>query len=66
MRLDDGEDFVKYWNKDVMKAKLNEFKQIEPMSKNYYDPKTLKYYLPHILKVNKKIDLIIQLQFHGI
>jgi hypothetical protein len=28
MRRDGGEDFVRYWNKDVMLEKLKEFKKI--------------------------------------
>jgi hypothetical protein len=51
MERDGGKDFAKYSNKDVMLEKLKEFKQIQQLRKNY-DPKTLKYYLPHLFKVD--------------
>jgi hypothetical protein len=47
-----GEEYPKNWNKDAIKEKLKEFKRIEVIHKSYYDPKTIKYYLPHIFKVN--------------
>jgi hypothetical protein len=52
MRRDGCEDFVKYWNKDFMLEKLKEFKKIQVLRKNY-DPKILKYYLPHMFKVEE-------------
>jgi hypothetical protein len=51
MRRYDGGDLARYWNKDVTLEKLKEFKQIQQLRKNY-DPKTLKYYLPHMFKVD--------------
>jgi hypothetical protein len=51
MRCNNGGDLAKYWNKDVMLEKLKEFKSIQQLRKNYY-PKTLKYYLPHMFKVD--------------
>jgi hypothetical protein len=51
MWCDGGEDFAKYWNKDVMLEKLKEFKLIQSLRRNY-DPKTLKYYLAHMFKVD--------------
>jgi hypothetical protein len=54
MRRDGGEDFVKYWNKDITLEKLKEFKKIRTLRRNY-NPKTLKYYLPHVFKVDDKI-----------
>jgi hypothetical protein len=52
MRGNGGGDFVKYWNKDVMLEKLKEFKLIQSLRRNY-DPKTLKYYLQHMFKVDE-------------
>jgi hypothetical protein len=54
IKREGGEDFVKYWNKDVMLEKLKEFKKIQMLQRNY-DPKTLKYYLQHMFKDDEDI-----------
>jgi hypothetical protein len=59
MIANSGEDYPKYWNKDVMKEKLNIFKKLEVLAENFHNPKTLKYYIPHMFKVMMIKDLII-------
>jgi hypothetical protein len=41
MTADDREYYAKDLNKDVMKAKLKEFKQIEVLCKKFYNTKTI-------------------------
>jgi hypothetical protein len=44
-----------------MKEKAKEFKQIQILREKYYDAKTVKYYLPHMFKVDddKRPDYVV-------
>jgi hypothetical protein len=45
---------------------LKEFKQIEAMCKKYYDTKTVKYYILHMLKVDdKRSDYIVAIPWYA-
>jgi predicted house-cleaning noncanonical NTP pyrophosphatase (MazG superfamily) len=61
-----GENYTKYLNKDVMKAKQLEFKQREVIGTEYYDPKIIECYLPHMFKVDadKRADYTVKILWY--
>jgi hypothetical protein len=66
IRCNAGGDLPKYWNKDITIEKMKEFKKIQILRKNY-DPKTLKYYLPHRFKVDddSRPDYIVAIPWYA-